>query len=347
MTRIFEYGELFLKAIIIKKPFEISVEDISMPEIGQGELLIKVKAVGICASEVHAFQGTHPFRIPPIVSGHEFSGEVVKVGDSVSNFMVGDRVTVFPIITCGSCEYCLSGKNNLCDERKVLGTAQWPGPFGEYVKAPHTVVYKIPDDITFDEGALIEPLAVGLHTFRRANIEQGQAIAIFGSGAIGLSTLIIAKYFGAKVLVIEPIEFKANLAKRLGADIIINPLTHEIKKILSETFPKGVDAAVDCAGAKNSLLNAIEVVKKGGRVIVTALFKEKVEIDPLTVMLREINILGSQMYTSEEFKQAISLSCKVRDRLRQLITYKMNFEQAKEAFKLMLGNKAVRVILYP
>ncbi len=336
-----------MKAIVIKKPYEISIEDVGVPEIGPGELLIKVKAVGICASEVHAFQGTHPFRIPPIISGHEFSGEVVKVGDNVHGFVEGDRVTAFPIIACGSCEYCISGKNNLCENRIVLGTSKWLGPFGEYVKAPQTVVYKIPDDITFDEGALIEPLAVGLHTFKRANIKQGQTIAIFGAGAIGLSTLIAAKYFGAKTLVFEPIEFKANIAKKLGADMTANPLTQETKKILSEISLKGVDAAIDCAGVKNSFLNAIEAVKKDGKVVVTALFKDKVEVDPLTIMLREISISGSQMYTSEEFKEAVSLSSKVKEKLDQLITHKMSFEEAEEAFNLMLKNKAIRVILYP
>jgi len=336
-----------LKAIVIKKPYEISVEEVDAPEIGSNELLIKVKAVGICASEVHAFQGTHPFRIPPIISGHEFSGEVVKIGDNVHGFSEGDRVTAFPIIACGSCEYCLSGKNNLCENRVVLGTSKWTGPFGEYVKAPQTVVYKIPNNITYDEGALIEPLAVGLHTFKRAKVGKGQTIAIFGAGAIGLSTLIAAKYFGAKTFVFEPVEFKANLAKKLGADIVANPLLQDVKKILSDISIKYVDASIDCAGAKSSLLNAIDIVKKDGRVIVTALFKEKVTIDPATIMLKEVNILGSNMYTSEEFKQAVSLSSEVRDKLTQLITQKMKFEQANEAFKLMLENKAIRIILHP
>ncbi|MEM2180086.1 MAG: alcohol dehydrogenase catalytic domain-containing protein [Nitrososphaeria archaeon] len=336
-----------MKAIVIKKPYEISIEDVNVPEISHNELLIKVKAVGICASEVHAFQGAHPFRIPPIISGHEFSGEVFKVGANVRGFSEGDRVTAFPIIACGSCEYCLSGKNNLCENRIVLGTSKWLGPFGEYIKAPETVVYKIPNDITYDEGALIEPLAVGFHTFKRANVKPDQTLAIFGAGAIGLSTLIIAKYFGTKTLVFEPVEFKANIAKKLGADIVANPILHDTKKILSEISIKGVDAAIDCAGAKSSLLNAIDMVKKDGRVVVTALFKEKIEIDPLAIMLKEINILGSNMYTSEEFKQTVSISSHVKDKLSQLITHKMNFEQANEAFKLMLENKAIRIILHP
>lgn len=336
-----------MKAIVIKKPFEISIEDVEAPKINSDEVLIKVRAVGICGSEVHAYRGTHPFRVPPIISGHEFSGEVVKVGNEVKKFKLGDRVTVFPIISCGSCKYCATTQENLCENRIILGAPQWQGPFGEYVKAPHTVVYKIPDNITFEEGALIEPFAVGYHSVKRAGVKPGEIVAIFGAGAIGLCTLIAAKYLGAETLVFEPVEFKADVARKLGADKVVNPYSQDIRSVLNEMSIKEVDVAIDCAGVRESLLSAIEIVKKTGKIIVTALFDKEVEINPSTITLRELNIMGSQMYTRKDFEDAVSLSGDVRSYLDKLITHKMSFDHAQDAFQLMLNNKAIRIVLQP
>lgn len=337
-----------MKAIIIQRPFEIKIGDVDQPRIGKKDILVKVKAVGICASEIHAYQGVHPWRVPPVISGHEFSGEVVGVGADVKGFIVGDRVTACPIISCGVCEYCLSGKSNLCENVKILGTPQWPGPFGEYVSIPYTVAHKLPDNVSFEEGALIEPFAVGVHTIRRTNLKSGQTALIIGAGAIGLCTLIAAKLLNIKTLVCEINDFKINVAKKLGADAVVNPLTQDLREALkSFGMPKGVDATIDCAGTKESILNAIDSVKKAGTVVITALFKSRAEIDPRIIMSRELNIIGSLMYTGDEFRQAVESCELVKNSLRQLITHRMKFENAEEAFKLMLENKAIRIILSP
>jgi L-iditol 2-dehydrogenase len=338
---------LGLKAVIIKKPYMVSVEDVEVPHLGPNDVLVRVKAVGICASEIHAYRGEHPWRKPPVISGHEFSGVIVEKGEFVKGFEVGDRVTAYIIENCGKCEYCLSSLENLCINAKILGTPQWPGALAEYVRIPTSNIYRLPESLGFEEGALIEPLAVGLHSVRRAGIREGMYVVILGAGAIGLTTLICVKYYGAKVLVSEPIDFKRELARRLGASVVVNPFEEDLKRVVKELTPEGVDVVIDCAGTEGSIKDALEVVKKRGVVVITAMFREDTKVDLRKVMSKEVHIIGSLMYTKREFEEAISLSSKVGHYLRELITHRMNLEEAEKAFKLMIENKAVRIILYP
>jgi L-iditol 2-dehydrogenase len=337
-----------LKAIMIAKPHKIEVVDVERPIINDTEILVKVRAVGICASEVHAFEGTHPWRVPPVISGHEFSGSIVEVGKEVKGFSAGDSVTACPIATCDICEYCLAGRDNICDNIRILGTPKWPGPFAEYVRIPYSIAYRLPSSLTFEEGALIEPLTVGLHTVNRSSIKNGQFVAVLGAGAIGLCTLIIAKHLEIASIISDIVDFKLDKAKSLGADFIINPKSEELYKIVRDaTKGKGVDVAIDCAGVSKSLTDSLSLVKKGGTVVVTALFKKSVEMDPGTITTRELDVRGAILYTKAEFKKAVSVSERVRTDLRQLITHRMHFEDAEEAFGLMQRGEAIRIMLSP
>ncbi|MEM2178976.1 MAG: alcohol dehydrogenase catalytic domain-containing protein [Candidatus Methanomethylicaceae archaeon] len=338
-----------MKAIVIKEPFKVELENIGKPTIGPEDLLVEVKAVGICGSEIAAYEGTHPWRVPPVISGHEFSGIIVEVGDEVKDFNIGDKITAYPYISCNTCEYCVQGMDNLCKKIKIMGTPEWPGALAEYVRVPSMIAYKLPKEITFDKGALIEPLAVGVHTTARAKINTAKVIVILGVGAIGLCTLLAIKSINSriKIIAVDPIESKIRIAKELGADLVVNPNTQDIAKVLYEIAPYGADIIIDCAGTQKTIEECINLIRKNGRIVITALFKGKVQLDLRYVMSKEINISGSLLYTRREFENAIILSKKVISKLDKIITHRMSFDYAKEAFELMRKGEAIRVILSP
>lgn len=182
-----------MKVTILSNVYKINVIEIEKPKIKENEVLIRVKSSGICGSDLHAYRGHHPFRKPPVILGHEVSGVVEELGKAVDNIKVGDRVTVEPQLGCGECVYCLEGKYNLCINRRAPGIGSWMGSFSEYFVPPYKVVYKLPDTVNYDRGALIEPLAVGVHAVRNANIQLGDTIAILGAGTIGLMNLVVSK----------------------------------------------------------------------------------------------------------------------------------------------------------
>ncbi|MHB1417626.1 MAG: zinc-dependent alcohol dehydrogenase, partial [Chloroflexota bacterium] len=182
-----------MKAAVLTAHYHIEFADIPEPEPKANEVKIKVISAGICGSEVHAFKGTHPFRHPPAILGHELAGEVVAVGDEINGYKVGDRVTVEPQILCGVCDACRAGYPNLCDNKVVLGTQKWVGGYAEYIVAPEQTLYKIPDSVSYDEAVMIEPLAVGVHAVREAKLKVGQSAIILGGGTIGLATLVAAR----------------------------------------------------------------------------------------------------------------------------------------------------------
>ncbi len=185
-----------MKAALVTDVEKVSIEEIERPIIKDDEVLIKVKTVGVCGSDLHLFRGTHAFRKPPAILGHEIAGEVVEIGKRVRNLKVGDRVTVEPQYGCGECEFCRQGLINLCTKKIVPGTAKWIGVFVEYFNAPEKTVYKLNDSVSYPMGTMIEPLAVAVRAFRRATVKEKDCVVKLGSGTIGLLCLIVARQMG-------------------------------------------------------------------------------------------------------------------------------------------------------
>lgn len=191
-----------MKAALFDDIKSIKIINQESPDIKQNEVLIKVITVGICGSEIHAYDGSHPFRKPPSILGHEVVGVIEQVGSNVFDLVEGDKVTVEPQYSCNECVYCLKGDYHLCNKKVVLGTEAWPGGFAEYMTAPASTVYKLPKELPSHIGVLTEPLAVGVHAVRLANVKKGDKVAILGSGPIGLLVSVAAREAGADVVVI-------------------------------------------------------------------------------------------------------------------------------------------------
>ncbi|MDF2903129.1 MAG: sorbitol dehydrogenase [Bacillus sp. (in: firmicutes)] len=296
-----------MRAGVITKPFSMELQEVSIPVIKQAhEVKIQVKVTGICGSEIHAYHGTHPFRIPPVISGHELAGVVVEVGDKVKNVSLGDRVTVEPHYGCGVCKPCQAGNYNICKDKKVLGTQEWTGSFGEFIVVPENTIVKLPDNVSFEQGALIEPLAVGVHAVRKAEVGLGDRVAILGAGPIGLGLLLAAINSGAtKVFITDAVDYNLNVAEKLGATHTINTLKEDaIEKILEETDGEGVDKVFIAVGIQSVLNDSFKIVRRGGKVSEVALFGKKPEIEISYIQNKEIQLIGSNMYVRKDFEVA-------------------------------------------
>jgi L-iditol 2-dehydrogenase len=325
-----------MKACVLKKPFELVIDDVEQRQPADDEVLIGVKAAGICGSDLHAYRGTHPFRKPPIISGHEFSGRVEAVGRDVRKVRSGEPVTVEPWTHCGMCAYCSQGKTNLCLDKVAMGTSDWPGCFAEYVVAPENVVYKLPENVSYEIGALIEPLAASMHAVRRVGVESDETAVIFGAGAIGLGILICLCVTGiTRVVVTDVVDFNLDVAKKLGATAAVNVKQQSIREEVENiTGGKGADIVFIAAGVGSLMQEAVEVAGKDGRISVPAIFDAPVEIDMFKVVFAERNLHGSWAYTRKDFEIIIDLLTLGKIDPLPLITHRFALDEAAKALQI-------------
>ena len=272
---------------------------ITMPD----QVKIRVKVTGICGSELHAYHGAHPWRIPPVISGHEFSGTICEIGSAVTNCKVGDRVTAEPQYGCGKCRDCKNGRYNICSKKRVLGATYWSGSFGEYIVVPEKCVVKLADNVSFENGALIEPLAVGMHAIRENGIQKGGTLAIIGCGTIGLGILLCAKCFSPQtVIAIDILDFNLQKAKEMGADYCINSQKEDVITRISEvTGGEFVDITFIAFGSAESVKQAAQITRPGG-VLSEIAIMEDCPAPFSTIQVKEQKIVGSNMYVSDDFR---------------------------------------------
>jgi len=335
-----------MEAAILTDKYKIEIKEIEKPKIKDNEVLIKVKSTGICGSDLHAYRGCHPFRKPPVILGHEVSGVVEELGKAVDNIKIGDRVTVEPQLGCGKCEYCLAGKYNLCINRRAPGIGSWMGSFSEYFVSPCKAVYKLPDTVNYNIGALIEPLAVGVHAVRRANIQLGDTIAILGVGTIGLMTLVASKKAGASTIYVSDLsDYNLNKAKDLGADVLVNSNKSNILDIIEKREPNGVDNVIITAAFPHVWEEALKISKKGGGICIVGMFDEPVVTDLLQLLMSEKSIYTSWLYRREDFETSIKIAQEVN--LNSLITHKFLLKDTEKALKMMDDRKEniIKIIL--
>lgn len=325
-----------MRSAVIDKPYSIELREVDPPAIKKDDQVkIKVIVTGICGSEIHAYHGTHPFRIPPVISGHEFAGVIVEKGEAVTRFQVGDRVTVEPHYGCGVCKLCQAGRYNICRDKKVLGTQEWTGSFGEYVVVPESTVVKLPDDVSFEQGALIEPLAVGVHAVRKAGVGLGSKVAILGAGPIGLGLLLAAKNSGAtKIFITDALDFNLDIAGKLGATHTINTLKENaVESVIEETDGEGADIVFLAVGIESVLNDSLKMVKRGGKISEVALFGKKPVIEISFIQNKEIKIEGCNMYTIEDFEIAAEAIAANMFDTELLISKVYPIEEVKDAMK--------------
>ncbi|MEM2092430.1 MAG: NAD(P)-dependent alcohol dehydrogenase [Candidatus Bathyarchaeia archaeon] len=327
-----------MRAAILYKPSDMRVEHIDVPEIGSGDVLVRVRRVGICGSDVHYYLHGRigPFIVDkPLILGHECSGDIIEVGEAVDNVKVGDRVVIEPGFTCGVCEYCRSGRYNLCPNIQFYGTPPYNGAFAEYVSAPAGNVHQMPDGMTYEEGAMIEPLAVGLMAAKRGRISAHDSVAIFGAGPIGLLALQAAKSHGAlENIVIDVVDYRLDYALKLGAESIINASRENaVDQILRLTGNRGVDVVIEASGSPKAIQQALEVVRPGGRIVLVGYPPSEVPIIVDKILMKELDILGVHRYANV-FRTAIRLVSSGRVNVRALVTHVFPFERILDGFKV-------------
>src|SRR5438046_2740413 len=259
-----------MKALVLKEYKRFSYEDFPAPQPGPKEVLVAVKACGICGSDVHGMDGSTGRRRPPIIMGHEAAGTIAEIGSAVKGWMVGDRVTLDSTIYCGQCEFCRRGEINLCDERRVLGVScedyRQHGAFAEYVAAPPHILYRLPNAVTFEQAALVEPFAIALHAIRRASVTLNDTVVVIGAGMIGLALVQALKRTGcARLVSVDIASDRLAIASKCGATNVINSATENAAEaILTLTRGRGADLAVEAVGVTATVDLALRCVRKGG-----------------------------------------------------------------------------------
>lgn len=324
----------------LTKPQQLVAEEVQSPVPGPGETVIAVKSVGICGSDIHAYYGQHPYISCPIVPGHEFAGVVTQVGDGVDEAWLGKRVTALPSLVCGQCHNCRIGRFNICQELKVIG-CQTDGALAEFVKAPADKLFLLPEKMNWEEATLVEPLAVAVHAVRTAEDIVGQRVVVYGGGTIGLLVMQVAKAYGAKeVILSEPHPFRRNLAKQLGADYTIDPTEVPPAEWLNSKFgPEGVDLSFECVGIETTVHQAILSNRKGTTIVIVGVFSKPVMVDMGLVQDRELRLLGTLMYTKTDFIEAIELLSKGKVQGLPLVTHRLDFADALQAFDIIEKEK--------
>jgi 2-desacetyl-2-hydroxyethyl bacteriochlorophyllide A dehydrogenase len=285
------------------------VVDVEEPDpAAEQHLLLRMHAVGICGSDLHTYRGDHPFRKPPVVLGHEGAGEVLSVPAGETRFAVGDRVAVMPALSCWECTRCEAGDPHLCAHKRVPGGG-WPGMLSEYVAAPARVLVPLADDIGYDEGAMIEPVAVACHSARSGAVSAGDSVAVLGGGAIGSLVAAVCKLRGAgPVLVSDVKPYNLNFVRELGVDHAVDSVRTDLLELGPKaTGGEGFDVVVVASGHPGCLGEALALCRPRGRVVLLPMFARPQSVDLNPIVLKEVTIQGSTIYTPADFRDAAAL----------------------------------------
>jgi L-iditol 2-dehydrogenase len=343
-----------LKALIYTKPYSFEYSDFPDPVAGDDDVLIRVKACGICGSDVHGFTGETGRRIPPLIMGHEAAGIVERFGSNVSGFEKGDRVCFDSTVYCNKCDACRAGLINRCDTRQVLGVSvpafKRHGAFAEYVAVPWWIVSKIPDELSFVQASLLEPASIGTHAANRAPISKNDTVVVIGTGTIGLFILQGARLRGAaKVIAVDINEFRLDLAKEIGADKLINPLNSDLSEaILQETEGKGANVTLEAVGYAKTFADAVNITRMGGHVVAVGNLEKKAEFNLQQLVAKEHTFTGSYA-SSGEFRDCIELVASGKINVEPLISDVLPLKEGPDAFDRLLKaeENLLKIVLEP
>lgn len=341
-----------MKAIVkTKKAAGAEFKMVKEPEVGPNDVLIKTKAAAICGADIYIYYWTKQalgFNVPiPLIFGHEMSGEVVRIGKKVENLKKGDRVAVETHIPCGKCHLCQEGNMHICRNLTIFGI-HTNGAFAEYVSTPSVCAYKIPENVSYEESAVFEPLGVGVHAVSISGIRMGDIIAVLGCGPIGLFTILAARESGAtEIIATETIEYRRELAKKAGATTVLNPknvnLMGELKKL---TDGEGLDIVFETSGSPKALKQAFEMIGIHGKVIIVGVQPEPVAIDYYKhVIGKEAIIVGSYgRLMWDTWRRVSRLVAKRKIDVNSVITHKFPLDEMEEAFDLAKKKEAGKIL---
>ena len=343
-----------MKALLLKQYMQLELTDMPKPTIQADEVLVRVKACGICGSDVHGIDGSTGRRIPPLVMGHEAAGVVAEIGSEVKHFREGDRVTFDSTIYCGHCFYCRKGRPNLCDNRLVLGVScedyRQHGAFAEYVAVPQHIIYALPDALPFEHAAMIEALSIAVHGVGLTPIPLDSTAVVVGSGMIGLLVIQALRLAGCmRVFAVDIDDAKLKLALQLGAEEGLNPKSCDVPSCVRErTGGRGADISVEVVGATDPLNTALTSVRKGGVLILVGNLSPKVELSLQSVVTREIQVLGS-CSSAGEYPACIDLLARGAIQVEPLISARVPLSEGPDWLHRLYRKEPnlMKVILQP
>jgi len=319
-------------------------EECPIPKVNEDQVLIKIEICGICGSDVHSYTGHHPFVHPPIVLGHEYSGIVVKKGNNVINLDVGDRVTSEIVINCGKCYACTHGRYQICENGKYLGNVGRNGAMADYIVMEADKVYKLPENMTPKQGAMVEPSAVGMHAVRISNFCIGDIGLVIGAGVIGNLTAQALKIAGARhVILTDIIEARVGKSKELGFKDAINTSKVNLEKWIDENIGRdNLDIIFDCVGTEQSINIAVKNARKGSQIIVIGVPALKVPINLAYIQDRELNLIGSCQYVRDDYIRTIDLISQGVIKTDPLITHVYPFSDYQKAYDVVLSKEEAK-----
>ena len=325
---------------VMISPGQIEFHEVPVPDPKTGEVLIKIMNIGICGSDIHVYHGKHPFTSYPVTQGHEVSGLIEKIGEGTTGFTIGQKVTVQPQVVCGECYPCRHGKYNLCEKLKVMGF-QTTGMASQYFAVDAKRVTALPETISLEEGALIEPLAVAVHAVGCAGDVNGKSICVLGAGPIGILTAQVAKGLGAhNVMITDVSDIRLAKAKEVGVEACINTKTEDFATEFIRYFgPDKADVIYDCAGNNITMNQAIRSARKGSVLILVAVFDGMATVDLAVLNDHELSLNTSMMYRNEDYQKAIELVSERKVQLKPLISKKFSFQQYQSAYKYIDENR--------
>ena len=325
---------------VMTKPGEIIFQEVTVPEIRDDQVLVKIMKIGICGSDIHVYHGKHPFTKYPVTQGHEVSGQIVKCGANVTGFHEGQKITIEPQVYCGHCYPCSHGKYNLCEELKVMGF-QTTGTASEYFAVDASKVTPIPEEMSYDEGAMIEPLAVAVHGVKQMGDVTGMNIVVIGAGPIGNLVAQTAKGMGAaKVMITDVSDLRLEKAKECGIDVCVNTKTKDFGEAMIDAFgPDKADVIYDCAGNNITMGQAIKYARKGSVIVLVAVFADMATVDLAVANDHELDIKSTMMYRHYDYVDAIRLVNEGKVHLRPLISKTFVFQDYLKAYQYIDNNR--------
>ena len=343
-----------MKALVLKEYRRFAIEDFAVPDLQPDEVLVRVRACGICGSDVHGMDGSSGRRIPPIVMGHEAAGEIAETGRDVAHWKIGDRVTLDSTIYCGDCWYCRHGAVNLCENRRVLGVScaeyRRHGAFAEFVAVPQRILYRLPDSISFEQAAMVEAVSVAAHAVKRTPLTKDASTAVVGTGMIGLLVVQMLRVAGCKrIIAVDLDESRLALAVKFGATHTLNAGASDLpEKIRALTDGRGADAAFEVVGLPQTVKSAIDCVRKGGSVTLVGNLKPQVDLPLQSVVTRELSLIGT-CASAGEYPACLDLIASGKINVTEFISATATLEEGSQWFdRLYAGEPGLmKVLLKP
>ncbi|MGD0499161.1 MAG: galactitol-1-phosphate 5-dehydrogenase [Bryobacteraceae bacterium] len=343
-----------MRALLLKEYKKFEITDMPEPSVGSDEVLVRVKACGICGSDVHGYDGSTGRRVPPVVMGHEASGVVVKTGKEAGQFKPGDRVTFDSTVYCGRCFYCRRGEVNLCDNRNVLGVSvgdyRRDGAFAELVAVPERIVYPLPDNLSFEHAAMIEPVSVAIHAVSLTPVKLGDVGVVVGAGMIGLLVIQALRLAGCSRIVASDLsEDRLKLAAKYGADLCLNAAQCDVpEEVRNYTSGRGADIGMEVVGATPTVQSALSSLRKGAALTLVGNVSPKIELPLQWVVTRQIRVQGS-CASAGEYPTCIDLVARKAINVEPLISAVAPLEEGQAWFDRLHGGELslMKVILHP